>query len=296
MIRIIPLIIPEIFFIENNKPHNYLSTNPSLYLDDKNNATLLIRNVNYRKYRNKQFEVFGGISNSKYILGKGNIDDIDNINYSIIEYDYNNFKTYNSWWLGMEDIRFINNNTLLITIPELSKNGMPQLFLGKLENNKIIIKKALLSPLNENSEKNWLPFPEKFPNKVVYSISPLRILDIDTGLFCYSNNQDNIKKIKGFHGSSNGIEFVYNSKKYILFLIHFYSNKTIHKWLLISENYEKDNDIILSNDFYLFKHSYIEFICSLCNYNNNYLISVGVNDNSSYLIEIDKSFILDKIK
>jgi hypothetical protein len=290
MLKILPLITPELFFTHNNHPYSYLPINPSIYIDKNNNAIVLIRNINYRKYRNKQFELFGDCSNSIYLIGKGNLDNVNDIEYSELKYNYNGFEQYNTWWFGMEDIRFINETTLLITIPELNKNGMPHLFLGILNNNEVLITKALPSPLYQINEKNWLPFPEKYSNKVLYSISPLRVLDIQTNQFIYSNNE--ISNVQDYHGSSNGIEFNYNYKDYILFLIHYYSDKTKHKWLLISTDYK---DIIISKDFYFFKHSYIEFVCSLCQYNNNYIISLGVNDNSAYLIEIDESFIIDKL-
>ena len=88
------------------------------------------------------------------------------------------------------------------------------------------------------------------------------------------------KKLECYHGSTNGIIL---NKYERLFLIHVNKNITSHRWLLFNiETYE----ITISSEFVFFNHSYIEFPCSLCKYNERIFISIGINDNKAFIIEV----------
>jgi hypothetical protein len=101
-----------------------------------------------------------------------------------------------------------------------------------------------------------------------------------------SFSEEIAKKLENFHGSTNGIAY----KSGILFLIHINGDKTQHKWLLF--NY-KTNEIQISNEFVFFKYSYIEFTTSLSRFNERIFISLGVNDDKSFIIETDEHSIND---
>jgi hypothetical protein len=38
-----------------------------------------------------------------------------------------------------------------------------------------------------------------------------------------------------------------------------------------------------------FAHSYIEFPCSLCEYNDTLFVSLGLNDDKAFVLELEKS-------
>ena len=50
-------------------------------------------------------------------------------NKLILSNNYNK-DTYNTYWRGIEDVRFINEDTLLAIVPELNINGNPSIFIS----------------------------------------------------------------------------------------------------------------------------------------------------------------------
>ena len=183
-----------------------------------------------------------------------------------------NIQRYKSLWYGVEDIRFIDENTILACIPECN-NGSPCIFKGKLNENVI----SSFEKCNPSvCEKNWMPFDQK----VIYSVSPFVIKSI------LENDMEEIKcDLNGWHGSSNGIDFLGDK----LFLIHKNNDRVYNKWLRFNPNTKK---ITYSNDFVFFKDSYLEFTCSLAKYKERIFVSVGVNDNKAFIVEIEKDVIL----
>ena len=110
---ILPIIIPQIYFKDKYSDINsYNEMNPSLFIEENENVTLLVRCINYKKYESKQFTLYDTISNSIYYKINGKINgndklDIENFDYNIVENKYTTdiFPTY---WKGLEDIRFID--------------------------------------------------------------------------------------------------------------------------------------------------------------------------------------------
>ena len=131
--KIHPIIIPNKRFIDAYGNHcSYSEMNPSMYIDDLGNVTILVRHVNYRKYADRTFTVYGDISESIYSIMTGKIKDdltmdLNTFDVDDVSYDYtlSNLSTYKTYWKGLEDIRFINKEDLLITIPECNKTGNP---------------------------------------------------------------------------------------------------------------------------------------------------------------------------
>jgi hypothetical protein len=308
VINYIPLIGPERFFIDiRGLPNSYSDTNPSIYIDENNYIIILIRQVNYRKFSNKQFVLDQNTSISKYVMMYGH--NFNNLETSQIEYDWNNFPKYNTYWEGMEDIRFINKNLLLVTVPERNINGMPCIFLAELITEKITEKVTKIKLLNKlepsNIEKNWMPFHysdfdtnfdlyQNHQNLVIYSVSPFIIKSLyndDRRLIPINNEL--VEKLQGYHGSTNGLNIhnMYQNQHDILFLIHKYETKTHHRWLKFNPQH---NQVYLSEPFIFFTHSYIEFPCSLswCNPDQQIVISLGVNDNKAYIVFIDPNTIV----
>lgn len=283
---IIPIIVPQICFQDKyNNRNNYVEMNPSLYIDENGNTIILVRCVNYKKISNKQFTLYEENSNSLYYILKGIIKDrekvdIENFEYQIIQMEYN-LQAYPTYWFGLEDVRFINANTILVNVPELHEGGKPSIFKAYLNDNKV--QNFVPCKPNDTIEKNWMPFiDDNDCSKVIYSLDPFIIKSIETDDKQEIHVSELLKeKLKGYHGSTNGIHINENRHEK-LFLIHVNREKTFHRWLIFNN---KTNGIRVSQEFLFFKNTYIEFTCSLSRFKDRIFVSLGVNDDKAFIIE-----------
>ena len=282
-----PIIIPLTCFKDNfDKMNSLFSMNPSLFITKYGDVYILIRNINYRKFQDKQFTIYGNNSSSTYFLLKGFINEnlplnLDLFTYTSVNINYNK-DTYNTYWRGIEDVRFINEDTLLAIVPELNINGNPSIFISSFNSINSEIH-SFIECYPNFTEKNWMPYIDNDnKQKVIYSLYPFKIKSIeenDLKEICV------LEDLKDYHGSSNGILYKGN---YILFLIHSNKEKVYSAFILFDPII---NDIILSKPFVFFKYSYIEFTCSLSMYNERIFVSLGVNDSSAYIVELEKKAI-----
>jgi hypothetical protein len=91
----------------------------------------------------------------------------------------------------------------------------------------------------------------------------------------------NLPELEGYHGSTNGIVYMGD---YRLFLVHVNRERTYHRWLLF---HPSKKTVEVSDEFVFFQHSYIEFPLSLCDHGETLYVSLGVNDEAGYILEID---------
>ena len=281
--NIFPLILPQKCFIDRfNTVNSYLDMNPSMWVDNDGNVIILVRSVNYRKFFNKSFTIYEERSNSVYQMLRGDITNLNNLTFEEIIIE-NTLPTYPTYWLGLEDIRFITSTELLVTIPSCNNAGNPAIFKAKLEGNKI---HSFTECYPNHMEKNWMPFYDKSKgcHLVIYSVNPFIIKSIDINEINEINEINVI--LKGFHGSTNGIEF--GDKGEILFLVHITLERVYHKWLLFNPS---TNEIRVSENFVFFNYSYIEFTCSMAKYNDSLFVSIGVNDDKAFIIDINQDMI-----
>jgi hypothetical protein len=288
--QIYPIIIPQkLYFDKRNELNSYNDMNPSMYIDGSGNIKILVRSVNYRKFYDKNFTLDENYSNSLYVLITGkfkenNLFDLDDFTIENLFYDYS-IPTYPTYWKGIEDIRFINSNSILAIIPECNENGNPSVFRATIENNTV---HSFINCKPNIIEKNWMPYLDENGNEmVIYSLNPFKIKQIENDVFAeLSFSKEITEKLDNYHGSTNGIK--YNSNEDILFLIHKNGEKICHRWLLLNC---RTNTIHLSKEFYFFKHSYIEFPVSLCRFNERIFISLGINDDKAFIIETTQNAI-----
>lgn len=281
--NIFPIIIPTILYNDRwNNQDSFIEMNPTMVINNEGEYTILIRTVNYRKNRNKASVCYGTDSASIYHTIQGQINEefnLDNCSVSISKIQYN-LPRYKTWWYGLEDIRFIDKETILVCVPELNPNGEPCIFRAKVSGD-IIGDFERCEP--NMIEKNWMPFTYNNEYKVIYSLSPFIIKSIvENDMEEIILDEETKKKLKGWHGSTNGID-LFGEK---LFLIH--KNelyKTFNMWLLYNPQSKK---ITISNPFNFFKYSFIEFACSLSVYNNKIFVGLGINDSKAFIIELDQ--------
>jgi hypothetical protein len=279
---------------KHNEYNSFYDMNPSMHIDTQGNIKILVRSINYRKFYDKQFTMYENHSNSLYVVLSGKINNNESLNLDDFEvqnisYDYA-IPTYPTYWMGMEDIRFIDENSLLVIIPECNEGGNPSIFRATLENNTIH-KFTICKP--NIIEKNWMPYRDHENNEmVIYSLNPFKIKTIEEESFNEIIFPEEImSQLAGYHGSTNGIQYtpLKNSNENILFLIHKNNqNKIHHRWMLFNS---KTNEIKLSNEFHFFKYSYIEFPVSLAIFNERIFISLGVNDDKAFIIETNEESI-----
>lgn len=281
--NIYPIIIPNIYFKDIYNQHNsFFEMNPSLHIDTNGNAIILIRNIDYRIFGDNKFTIYNHPTNSIYMVMNGVIKrneklDIDNFTLDKIDYNYN-LPTYPTYWKGMEDIRFIDDKNILVTIPECNTGGNPCIFKAIITNNVIHTFKMC----NPNTiEKNWMPFIYSDGNyKVIYSLNPFIIKSIEEEVYDKWELCDyTLDELKGYHGSTNGISYM----GFIWFLIHVKKDRIYHKWIKLDL---LNKQIHVSKEFVFFKYSHVEFPTNICLYDDRIFISLGVNDIKAFIVEI----------
>lgn len=284
-----PILLPQVRFTDCfGKPNAYLEMNPAMHIEPSGRTSILVRCINYRKFYDKQFALYEQKSKSKYFLLTGNFSyrhplNLEDFSVSEIQYSYN-LPTYPTFWTGLEDIRFVTEKSVLVTIPELNPTGNPCIFSAELNSAAATLSKIQPCLPNSVPEKNWMPFQTESGNpKVIYSLSPFAVKSVNSDDKLEIPVSAEIQKaLQGFHGSTNGI--AYGSEE-ILFLIHGNREKSYHRWLRFNP---VTNKIHVSPEFTFFRDSYIEFPCSLSIWNHIYYIGIGVNDDKAFILEVSK--------
>jgi hypothetical protein len=277
MLSIVPLICPQRTFVDRRQaPNAFCDMNPSLYVHENGMMTVLVRQVNYRKFVNRSFVVGQDASVSKYTLLRGK--DCNDMKAEDIVFDYGQFPRFDVCWKGMEDVRFVTDKKLLVTVPECNVFRNPCIFLAELDQNVIRLTTALQPSIQE---KNWMPFLHNQEMLVVYSVQPLVI----KSLVADDRKQINLDPefadaLKNYHGSTNGVPF----EEGLLFLVHKDDgSKTEHRWMFLQCKPEF-RITKLSRPFSFLQYSYIEFPCSLAWKQKELAVALGVNDDKAFLI------------
>ena len=275
--RVVPLVFPKHQYKDRfGEPNAFVDMNPSMFIRPDGQLTVLVRRVNYRKYADKQFSLASYPSQSKYLVATGSVTDLTRWHLEPLRVHYG-MMTYPTYWSGPEDIRFVAENQVIATIPECNPTGNPAIFQGRLEGAVM----NSVEPCYPNDiEKNWMPYTDSMgQQRVIYSLSPLCIKHIRTPET--ERVECNLPELKGYHGSTNGIVYMGD---YRLFLVHVNRERTYHRWLLF---HPSKKTVEVSDEFVFFQHSYIEFPLSLCDHGEKLYVSLGVNDEAGYILEID---------
>jgi hypothetical protein len=280
-----PLVCPQRIFRDKDGDSNaYVDTNPAFHLDVDGSCTILVRQVNYRKFRDKSFKLGELRSISGYHIFRGTyIDGVLAITHSEQLVSHTDFPTFPTYWLGAEDLRFLDAHTILATYPELHPGGAPRMVLGFLQDSSITYD-CLLEP-SVRGEKNWMPFGTGGGvgigvgdgGDVIYSVSPLAVKPLKHDVIRILAHD--VPILSGYHGSTNGVAHLDGW----LFLIHKYVERTEHRWLFIDFN---ARTYAWSDPFVFMAYSYIEFPCSLTAAGPDLVVAIGINDDKAYLVTI----------
>lgn len=283
IVFITPIICPQKHFIDSTGRLNaYLDMNPSFYIDSSGSFILLIRRVNYRKFSDFQFSLYEYVSNSSYYTFQGTIKNdkpftLELTTHNEIQVEHT-FSRYPTYWTGLEDIRFLSKHECLASVPEYNKTGQPCIVRFHFDGSSM---RALEICQPSSVEKNWMPFEWNGKAYVLYSLVPFVIKSVsidDCKQIPISFEIE--QKLKGYHGSTNAIPF---EKGYLCLVHKLEENRIHHRWVYWSV---EKGPLAISNPFVLFQHSYIEFPCSLVCYNERIFISLGVNDDKAFILEV----------
>jgi hypothetical protein len=275
---ITPIFVPGTLYTDRfGNTNQYVEMNPAFWISSSGVFTILVRTVNYLKYKGNQFTVYGSSSRSIYHIVKGHIEDgplsLDEAETSLLDVKVD-VPTYPSLWYGLEDIRFVSETEVLACVPEMNE-GRPGLFKATLNSRTI----SEFQPCRPSyQEKNWMPFGV---NKVLYSVCPFHVKSIQEDVRQEVPLSDAQKReLEGWHGSSNGIPWCEGT----LFLIHKNQERVYHRWLF----YDNKQRIEISDPFVFFRESVLEFVCSLVEHKGRLFVSIGVNDNKAFVLELEK--------
>jgi hypothetical protein len=289
-----PIIIPTPRFQDRfGNQDAYVDMNPSIHIDEQTGETIIfVRMVNYRKYPNNAYTVYENKARTIYGVLRGTMNEnqlnLDTFHIQSLEVHYQ-LPTYPSWWSGVEDIRFVSKDTVLACVPECNPQGSPSIFQATFHASTSASTLTAFQPCQPSLvEKNWMPYWDDAAqaHKVIYSVSPFYVKSIQ------KDDREEIPltpaqrdDLKGWHGSSNAID-LFGQK---VCLIHKNMERVYHRWLLFDPVQKR---VHASKPFVFFPHSYIEFVCSLAQYQGTIYISVGVNDNKSCIVEVEQTAIL----
>jgi hypothetical protein len=270
-----PLLTPQILFKDRQGETNaYLETNPALYIAPDATFICMVRLVNYRKFKNRNFKMGGALSESRYHMFRGAfgpkgpaVTESSPVTFT------SSLPQYYSCWTGYEDIRFLDERRIICTSPTASPAGKPVLVTGVLDGAKVSIDRLCLPA---EIEKNWMPFRVGSADFVIYSVCPLALKGLNAAEPQILAPAD---ELKGFHGSTNGI--VWGTG--FLFIIHTYAERTQHKWLYFDPVARRYG---YSESFSFNSYSYIEFTCSLCAVGDALWVALGMNDDKAYLCRV----------
>jgi hypothetical protein len=207
---------------------------------------------------------------------------------------------------GPEDPRIIKfKNDILIIYNDTYINGQTRMFVYNMTTNKNILLKY-----NRNNliEKNWSPFIYKDELYVSYFLNPHTILKIDlldgncTEIFSnpkivYPYNIYGgtpsilIPELNMYFGMGHIlIKDLKIKKKYycIGYFFNAYPPFQLYKISKIFTFFER-------NDTKLLKLMFVEFPTQIQKIDNNLFISIGIDDNKSYLLKIDFNILINQI-
>lgn len=307
-----PLFIPE------EELQGVGLCNPSILVDTDGKLLVNLRKVDYLLYHSEFSQKFNGywgclaylnpendrrLKTTNYI---GEINPITLYTQNITKVDTSTLDQTPIWeFVGLEDGRLVRwNDKLYLTgvRRDTTTNGQGRMELSEIEGNKEVKRHRIQAPPPYEHgylEKNWMPILD-MPFHYVRWTNPTEIVKVDletnTSEVVYRSNETKALP-REIRGSSQVIPFG-NYRIAITHEVDFWYNHSnfkdsqyYHRIVIWDKNW---NIVKLSTPF-KFMDAQIEFLCGLALVENEFHITLGFQDNASYIFKAPTSF-LDKLE
>lgn len=293
-------------------------TNPSVFIY-KNKILVNLRNVNYTLYHSElnRFEhMWGPLSyihpeNDIHLRTANYIAELDE-NLDIVYYakiDTSTFDTYEPQWefVGLEDVRLVEWENKLYAIGvrrDLDTKGNGRMELSELELIDDEVKEVSRyripgpPPDEEYCMKNCTPILDK-PFHLLKWTNPTALMEFhpdgrETKVY------ETSPLISG-HNDMRGGSQVIPYKNGYLTLVHeteLYNSEQGRKDATYRHRFivwNKDFQIQKVSSLFSFMNMKIEFCCGLAEYQDDFLITFGAQDNAGYILKVSKLVVEDFI-
>jgi hypothetical protein len=298
-----PLIIP------NNELMGPSITNPSVY-NDNGKILVNLRNINYTLYhaeKNKYENHWGPLvyihpENDMHLRTWNYLCELDE-NMRIKYYsriDTSSFPDKELWeFVGLEDCRIVRWDDKLYVSGvrrDLDNIGTGRMELSELELDNTTVKEVsqfrIPTPVDKDSycEKNWMPVTD-LPYYYVKWTNGTEVVKVDPET--QSSKQVFLGNWRDLGcGDLRGGSQVIPFGEYRMCVVHetsLYNSEAgkkdgtyRHRFVLWDKNW----NIVKISPQFSFMDAKIEFCCGLTEYNNDFIITYGFQDNAAYLLRI----------
>lgn len=307
-----PLIIPSSDLV------GPALTNPSIY-NDNGKILVNLRNINYTLYHSEK-KIFEHPWGPLVYIHPENDLRLRTWNY-MCEMDENmGIKTYNRidtskfpdkelWeFVGLEDCRIVRwNEKLYVTgvRRDLDTIGTGRMELSEIEFTENGVKEISQHripcppPDQEYCNKNWMPILD-MPYHYVKWTNGTEIVKYDIETNTTKSILSKEWKDLGCIDLRGGSQVIpLGEYRFALthetFLFRSPANRKDGTYRHRFVVWDKDWNIIKVSPQFSFMNGEIEFAVGMCEYNNDYLITFGFQDNAAYLMRVSKQVVIDFI-
>lgn len=286
--------------------------NPSVFVDG-NRVLVNVRHVNYTLYHseNKRFQhKFGPL---QYLNPENDIKlrtwnylcvlDPNTFELSSINYVNTQKLDVEPLWefIGLEDARVIkwHNELYLCGVRrDTTTNGEGRMELSRIINNKEFSRVRIPAPEPNNSycEKNWMPILDQ-PFHWVKWTNPTEVVRYDPKTnTTVTTHLDTANFVPGLPDQRGGSHVVPYKNFYVAITHEVDLTRPIvgqkdatymHRFVV----WDRDWNIVRITDAFTFMNADIEFCCGLAEYQGNFLISFGFQDNCAFVLKVPTSVI-----
>jgi glycosyltransferase involved in cell wall biosynthesis len=264
----------------------FFSSTPSLCVFN-NQLIINTRFVNYNIDDN------GNYINRENIITKNIISVIDLNNYDIIsEFELKYDISLDNLYIGLEDIRLLNNNGILFYNANRGLgHSMIKVEHGiinleeKTTNNNVLLNFIL----SQNAiEKNWVLFNSNNENKCIYNWYPLIIGNISNNQFIKTHEQTDIPYFfKYIRGSTNG-QLIDNELWFICHLVSYESRRYYYHIIIVLDS--TTLKMKKYTPFFKFESEPVEYTLGFIELSNDLLIGYSVLDRETKYMLVPKDW------
>jgi predicted GH43/DUF377 family glycosyl hydrolase len=205
-------------------------------------------------------------------------------------------------FIGLEDARLVNWNDefyLCGVRRDTTPNGVGRMEISKLDikTNKEVSRNRIEPPNNARTycEKNWMPILDK-PFHFVKWTNPTEVVKVNIE----NNTSETVSKSEPYENISNNLRggsHVIPYKNGYLCIVHeaylWYNelNRKNSRYTHRLIYWDSEFNLIKISKEFNFMGGEIEFCCGLSEYNDEYLITFGFQDNAAFILKTTENVI-----